>query len=127
MSTMREKRNAGAVDSVPKDEAEKGMLANTCNLEQPFSSQNAQRSKEVEFNGLQNLKSSNMSEPEHFRTTYNDVHNLIKNAAPKIAEFKPDLFIAIGASSPFPPFSILIFASRWRVSERDPLCVRLIA
>ncbi|ETW79120.1 hypothetical protein HETIRDRAFT_387410 [Heterobasidion irregulare TC 32-1] len=43
-----------------------------------------------------------MSEPEHFRTTYNDVHNLIKNAAPKIAEFKPDLFIAIGTSGFFP-------------------------
>lgn len=43
-----------------------------------------------------------MSEPEHFRTTYNDVHNLIKNAAPKIAEFKPDLFIAIGGGGFFP-------------------------
>lgn len=43
-----------------------------------------------------------MAEPEHFRTTYNDVHNLIKNAAPKIAEFKPDLFIAIGGGGFFP-------------------------
>ena len=35
-------------------------------------------------------------EPEHFRVTYNDVHNLIRASAAKIAEFKPDLFIAIG-------------------------------
>ncbi|KAJ3552295.1 hypothetical protein NM688_g4224 [Phlebia brevispora] len=37
-----------------------------------------------------------MSEPEHFRTTYNEVHKLIRASAAKIAEFKPDIFIAIG-------------------------------
>ena len=37
-----------------------------------------------------------MSEPQHFRVTYNEVHNLIRESAKKIAEFKPDLFIAIG-------------------------------
>ena len=36
-------------------------------------------------------------EPEHFRVTYNDVHNLIRASAAKIAEFKPDMLIAIGA------------------------------
>lgn len=36
-------------------------------------------------------------EPEHLRVTYNDVHNLIRRSAEKIAEFKPDLLIAIGA------------------------------
>ncbi|EIW58633.1 PRTase-like protein [Trametes versicolor FP-101664 SS1] len=35
-------------------------------------------------------------EPEHLRVTYNDVHNLIRRSAEKIAEFKPDLLIAIG-------------------------------
>ncbi|EIM86729.1 PRTase-like protein [Stereum hirsutum FP-91666 SS1] len=35
-------------------------------------------------------------EPVHTRVTYNDVHNLIKNSAKKIEEFKPDMFIAIG-------------------------------
>jgi hypothetical protein len=40
-----------------------------------------------------------MSEgPKHYRATYNDVHNLIRASAGKIqAEFKPDMFIAIGA------------------------------
>jgi hypothetical protein len=30
------------------------------------------------------------------RYTYNDVHNIIKDAAPRVAEFKPDMLIAIG-------------------------------
>ena len=38
-----------------------------------------------------------MSEPEHIRVTYNDVHKLIRTSAAKIADFKPDMFIAIGA------------------------------
>ena len=37
-----------------------------------------------------------MSEPEHIRVTYNDVHNIIKAASEKIAEWKPNLLIAIG-------------------------------
>jgi hypoxanthine phosphoribosyltransferase len=37
-------------------------------------------------------------EPPHFRATYNDIHNLIRARAPQIqAEFRPDMFIAIGA------------------------------
>lgn len=39
------------------------------------------------------------SEPQHLRVTYNEVHNLIKRAAEKIAEFKPDLMVAIGTDS----------------------------
>ncbi len=37
-----------------------------------------------------------MSEPEHFRTTYDDIHRLLRASAEKIAEFKPDMLIAIG-------------------------------
>ncbi|KAI0821569.1 hypothetical protein BC629DRAFT_1579076 [Irpex lacteus] len=37
-----------------------------------------------------------MSEPQHHRVTYNEVHNLIRDSAKKIADYKPDLFIAIG-------------------------------
>ncbi len=37
-------------------------------------------------------------EPEHLRITYNEVHNLIRASAAKIAEWKPDLLIAIGMS-----------------------------
>ncbi|KIP10041.1 hypothetical protein PHLGIDRAFT_66461 [Phlebiopsis gigantea 11061_1 CR5-6] len=36
------------------------------------------------------------SEPQHFRATYNDIHNLIRARADQIAEFKPDMLIAIG-------------------------------
>jgi hypothetical protein len=41
-------------------------------------------------------RDTTMASPPHFAYTYNDVHNIIKSAAPKIAEFKPDMFIAIG-------------------------------
>ncbi|KAG0709251.1 hypothetical protein DFH29DRAFT_887263 [Suillus ampliporus] len=44
-----------------------------------------------------------MGEPEHVRATYNDIHNIIRGAAGKIAsEFKPDMFIAIGGGGFFP-------------------------
>jgi len=36
------------------------------------------------------------AEPRHFRITYNQVHNLIKRSANEIAEFKPDVILAIG-------------------------------
>lgn len=42
--------------------------------------------------------SAAMSEPEHLRMTYNDIHKLIRASAEKIADFKPDMLIAIGAS-----------------------------
>ena len=62
-------------------------------------------------------------EPEHFRVTYNDVHNLIRASAAKIAEFKPDMLIAIGARAPFSPLRRYVIYStvcpltcRWRAS-----------
>ena len=42
------------------------------------------------------LFSALMAEPEHVRATYNDIHDLIKASAQKIAEFKPNMIIAIG-------------------------------
>ena len=40
-----------------------------------------------------------MADIKHIYVTYNDIHNLIRNAGPKIAaEFNPDLMIAIGTS-----------------------------
>jgi len=47
------------------------------------------------------------SEPQHFRLTYNEVHNLIKRSAKEIAEFKPDLMVAIGM--------VLEFLNPWRL------------
>jgi len=38
-------------------------------------------------------------EPKHVRLTYNQVHNLIKRSAKEIAEFKPDVLLAIGNNS----------------------------
>ncbi|KAF9457530.1 hypothetical protein BDZ94DRAFT_1272958 [Collybia nuda] len=47
------------------------------------------------------------SEVQHLRVTYNHIHNLIRNATPKIAtEFNPDLLIAIGGGG-FIPARIL--------------------
>ncbi|KAG1788191.1 uncharacterized protein HD556DRAFT_1499285 [Suillus plorans] len=44
-----------------------------------------------------------MGEPEHIRSTYNDIHNIIRGTSDKIAsEFKPDMFIAIGGGGFFP-------------------------
>ncbi|KAF8159715.1 hypothetical protein B0H34DRAFT_796932 [Crassisporium funariophilum] len=42
-------------------------------------------------------------EVQHWHVTYNDIHNLIRKATPKIAaEFNPDLLIAIGGGGFFP-------------------------
>ncbi|GLB41963.1 putative phosphoribosyltransferase [Lyophyllum shimeji] len=44
-----------------------------------------------------------MSDVQHWRVTYNDIHNLIRKATPKIVtEFNPDLMIAIGGGGFFP-------------------------
>ncbi|KIK95668.1 hypothetical protein PAXRUDRAFT_826784 [Paxillus rubicundulus Ve08.2h10] len=43
-----------------------------------------------------------MDEPEHLRATYNDIHNIIKASAEKIAPFKPNMLIAIGGGGFFP-------------------------
>lgn len=37
-----------------------------------------------------------MAEIEHIRVTYNDVHNIIKETSKRIAEWKPNMLIAIG-------------------------------
>lgn len=50
-----------------------------------------------------------MSEPEHLRVTYNDVHKLIQTSAERIAEFKPDILIAIGEY----PRYVLIPGHEW--------------
>ncbi|KAF8479790.1 PRTase-like protein [Russula ochroleuca] len=42
------------------------------------------------------------TEPKHFRITYNQVHNLIKRSAKEIADFKPDVLLAIGGGGFFP-------------------------
>ncbi|CDO73288.1 hypothetical protein BN946_scf185008.g50 [Trametes cinnabarina] len=42
------------------------------------------------------MATTTQQEPEHLRITYNDVHNLIRESAKKIAEWKPDMLIAIG-------------------------------
>ncbi|KAG5637749.1 hypothetical protein H0H81_003387 [Sphagnurus paluster] len=44
-----------------------------------------------------------MAEVQHWRVTYNDIHNLIRNVTPKIAkDFNPDLMVAIGGGGFFP-------------------------
>jgi hypoxanthine phosphoribosyltransferase len=41
-----------------------------------------------------------LTEVKHWHVTYNDIHNLIRSATPKIAEeFNPELLIAIGMHS----------------------------
>ncbi|KAF5383836.1 hypothetical protein D9615_003677 [Tricholomella constricta] len=44
-----------------------------------------------------------MLEVQHWRVTYNDIHNLIRSVTPKIAEeFNPDIMVAIGGGGFFP-------------------------
>ena len=38
-------------------------------------------------------------EPPHIRITYNEVHNIIRDASAKIAEWEPDMMVAIGEPS----------------------------
>jgi len=40
--------------------------------------------------------------PPHIRATYNEIHEIIKNTSVKIAEWKPDMMIAIGGGGFFP-------------------------
>ncbi|THH03136.1 hypothetical protein EW146_g10501 [Bondarzewia mesenterica] len=62
-----------------------------------------------------------MGEPEHLRATYNDVHNLIKNSASKIAEFKPDIFIAIGGGGFFPARVLRTFLKNPETKHNIPI------
>ncbi|THH33371.1 hypothetical protein EUX98_g836 [Antrodiella citrinella] len=53
-----------------------------------------------------------MGEPEHLHMTYNDIHKIIENSAKTIAaEFKPDLFIAIGGGQVFGFFPARVMVS----------------
>ncbi|KAI0704292.1 PRTase-like protein [Cytidiella melzeri] len=62
-----------------------------------------------------------MSEPQHFRITYNEVHNLIRESAKKIAEFKPDLFIAIGGGGFFPARVLRTFLKNPNTGKNIPI------
>ncbi|OJA14640.1 hypothetical protein AZE42_02675 [Rhizopogon vesiculosus] len=61
-----------------------------------------------------------MSEPVHLWATYNDIHNIIRATADKIAsEFKPDMFVAIGGGG-FLPARVL------RTFLKDPSTAKTI-
>lgn len=55
---------------------------------------------------------------KHWHVTYNDIHNLIRQATPKVAtEFNPDLLIAIGEYPSNLNHPLLKPFFRWRVSH----------
>lgn len=61
-----------------------------------------------------------MSQPEHLRVTYNEVHNIIKTSASKIAEWEPNLLIAIGMCSCYQQllgFETLLSCTRTHISQ----------
>ncbi|KAJ8597217.1 PRTase-like protein [Rhizopogon salebrosus TDB-379] len=61
-----------------------------------------------------------MGEPVHIWATYNDIHNIIRATADRVAsEFKPDMFIAIGGGG-FIPARVL------RTFLKDPLTTSTI-
>ncbi|KAI0924573.1 hypothetical protein AcW2_005426 [Taiwanofungus camphoratus] len=60
-------------------------------------------------------------EPEHVRSTYNDIHNLIRASAKKIAEFKPDMLIAIGGGGFFPARVLRTFLKDKTTKKNIPI------
>ena len=55
---------------------------------------------------------------KHWHVTYNDIHNLIRQATPKVAtEFNPDLLIAIGEYPSNLNYPLIKPFFRWRVSH----------
>ena len=74
------------------------------------------------------MSEANLQEPEHLRITYNEVHNLIRASAAKIAEWKPDMLIAIGVSSAGAFYRKRLNNSisyRWRASSMYYSCLGL--
>jgi hypothetical protein len=67
-----------------------------------------------------------MSEVRHLRVTYNDIHNLIRNATPNIAtEFNPDLMIAIGER--YIPSATIDLVVLMPMSQRRRVCTPFIS
>jgi len=62
-----------------------------------------------------------MAEPEHVRATYNDIHDLIKVSAEKIAEFKPNMLIAIGGGGFFPARVMRTFLKEASTNRNIPI------
>ncbi|KAI0285846.1 PRTase-like protein [Russula aff. rugulosa BPL654] len=61
------------------------------------------------------------AQPKHFRITYNQVHNLIKRKAKEIAEFKPDVLLAIGGGGFVPARVLRTFLKNPETDTRVPI------
>ncbi|PCH44214.1 PRTase-like protein [Wolfiporia cocos MD-104 SS10] len=59
-----------------------------------------------------------MAEPAHHHMTYNEIHNLIKASAAKMAEFQPDMLIAIGECGFFPARVLRTFLKH-KITKRN--------
>ncbi|KAH8116267.1 PRTase-like protein [Phellopilus nigrolimitatus] len=62
-----------------------------------------------------------MGDIEHLRVTYNEVHNIIKNASKEIAHWKPDLLIAIGGGGFFPARVLRTFLKDPETKKNIPI------
>jgi hypothetical protein len=62
-----------------------------------------------------------MGEIEHIHATYNDIHNLIKASADKIAAFNPNLFVAIGGGGFFPARVLRTFLKDSSTNKNIPI------
>ncbi|KAG8220925.1 phosphoribosyltransferase-like protein [Butyriboletus roseoflavus] len=62
-----------------------------------------------------------MDELEHLRATYNDIHNIIKTSADKIAAFKPNLLVAIGGGGFFPARVLRTFLKDSSTNKNIPI------
>ncbi|TFY75032.1 hypothetical protein EWM64_g8980 [Hericium alpestre] len=62
-----------------------------------------------------------MADPEHLRYTYDEVHNLIKKSAEQIADFQPDMLIAIGGGGFFPARVLRTFLKNKVTKKNIPI------
>ncbi|KAF7356754.1 hypothetical protein MVEN_01010400 [Mycena venus] len=61
---------------------------------------------------------------QHLRVTYNDIHNLIRKSTPEIAQYNPDLLVAIGGGGFFPARVMRTFLRE--VTEHKALQIQAI-
>ncbi|KAK7030753.1 hypothetical protein R3P38DRAFT_3266485 [Favolaschia claudopus] len=61
---------------------------------------------------------------QHLRVTYNDIHNLIRKSTPELAQYNPDLLVAIGGGGFFPARVMRTFLRE--VTEHKALQIQAI-
>ncbi|KAF9778433.1 hypothetical protein BJ322DRAFT_1093059 [Thelephora terrestris] len=59
--------------------------------------------------------------PPHLKATYNEIHKLIRESAKRIAEFQPNMFVAIGGGGFFPARVLRTFLKDSTTKKNIPI------